>query len=362
MRILFVVEHFYPYIGGVENLFYALGKSLVEEGHQVGVVTTRHDSQLPQRDTIAGMEVHRVNAPNRFFFTLMAVPTVWRLSRRYHLIHTTSYNAAWPAWMAGKLSRKSVIITFHEVWGELWDALPWLSTWQKRLYKWYETRLLKLSFHRFVAVSQSTAQQLQKAGVTTTLIKTIYNGISYEDFAPYKSVPHDARTFCYFGRIGASKGLNLLLPAWAEFAKEHPEAHLKLIIPKYPKGWYNQLLQQIEALHIAQSLTIMHELPRPKLLQEVAQSGCVVIPSYAEGFCFVAAEAVALGVPIISSDRGALPEVVGGNTVQLEEQSVEALVKALQKAWRNSYEHRAIKRFPLSDTVAQYKALYTQLL
>lgn len=362
MRILFVVEHFHPYIGGVENLFYAVGKSLVAEGHQVGVVTTRHDSQLPQRDTLAGMQVYRVNAPNRFFFTLMAVPTVWRLARRYHLIHTTSYNAAWPAWLAAKLSRKSVIITFHEVWGDLWDTLPWLPNWQKRAYKWYESRLLRLSFHRFIAVSQSTATHLIQAGVQPSLVKTIYNGLSYTEFTPYQSIPSDPRTFCYFGRIGASKGLDLLLPAWAQFAAQQPEAHLKLILPKYPKSWYNQLLRQIEALGIARSLAIMHELPRPRLLQEVAQSGCVVIPSYAEGFCFVAAESVALEVPMIISGKGALPEVAGGKVVVMPSLTVDGLVEALQLAWNNQYQDKPKPLFPLADTVEQYKALYTELL
>ncbi len=362
MRVLFVVEHFHPYIGGVESLFYALGKALVDEGHQVGVVTTRHDTQLPQRDTIAGMEVHRVNAPNRYLFTLMAAPTVARLARRYHLIHTTSYNAAWPAWIGGKLARKRVIITFHEVWGDLWLQLPWLKKWSAKLFRWYEARLLRMRFHRFVAVSQHTGHALAAHGVAPSLVKVIPNGVSYRDFAPYRSAHRDTRTFCYFGRLGASKGLDLLLPAWAAFAKNHRDAHLKLIIPKYPKGWYRQLLQTIEALDLSATLTLMHELPRPQLLQEVASSGCVVIPSYAEGFCFVAAEAVALEVPVIHSGKGALPEVAGGKVVEMKAQTVEGVRTALEEAWQGKWQQVPVRQYPLQETVAAYQSLYREVM
>lgn len=61
MRILFVLEHFHPYIGGVEYLFWQLSKSLVSQGHEVMVITTRFDKKLPQRDRNEGIDIYRVN-------------------------------------------------------------------------------------------------------------------------------------------------------------------------------------------------------------------------------------------------------------------------------------------------------------
>lgn len=362
MRVLFVVEHFYPYIGGVEELFYALGKSLIAEGHQVSVITTRHDHSLPQQDVIGGMSVYRINAGNRFLFTLMATPVVIRYARRHHLIHTTSYNAAWPAWLGGKLARKPVVITFHEVWGQLWRHLPWLSNWQKLLYRRYEAFLLRLSFRRFIAVSAATASQLESAGVATEKISIIYNGLAYDELVGYQSVNRDRHSYCYYGRLGASKGLDLLLPAWAQFIREQPEAQLTLIIPTYPKHTYNRLVQQIDRLGIAATLQIRHALPRKELLATVAKSACVVIPSYAEGFCFAAAEAAGMGVPIISSGRGALSEVAGGKVVQMESQSVEGLVNALRLAWGDDFTVLPHKQFPLAATITGYTAMYKSVL
>jgi glycosyltransferase involved in cell wall biosynthesis len=49
MKILFVLEHYPPYIGGAETLFGLLADQLVKHGHKVRVITTRFRSNLPLR-------------------------------------------------------------------------------------------------------------------------------------------------------------------------------------------------------------------------------------------------------------------------------------------------------------------------
>jgi len=97
MRILFVLEHFHPYVGGAEELFLKLTTALVNEGYDVSVVCTRHDSSVAQYEDHQGVKIHRVNCYNRFLFTLFSLPIVLKLARRSDLIHTTSYNSAVPA-------------------------------------------------------------------------------------------------------------------------------------------------------------------------------------------------------------------------------------------------------------------------
>ena len=71
MNILFVVNHFYPYIGGAEKLFFELAVRLVEKGNQVSVVTTQHDNQLPRSEKVKGISVFRIPCRNRFLFTFL---------------------------------------------------------------------------------------------------------------------------------------------------------------------------------------------------------------------------------------------------------------------------------------------------
>ena len=130
MKILFVQEYYYPYIGGIENLFKALAEKLTERGHQVFVVTSKYDKSLPKNDVINGVNVLRVNTRNRMLFALMALIPAFKKAREFDLIQTTTYTGVMPALIAGKLAGKKVIVTYHEFWGKLWFKLPffWICT------------------------------------------------------------------------------------------------------------------------------------------------------------------------------------------------------------------------------------------
>jgi len=48
MKILIVQEYYYPYVGGIENLFKILAEKLTERGHQVYVITSKFEKILPE--------------------------------------------------------------------------------------------------------------------------------------------------------------------------------------------------------------------------------------------------------------------------------------------------------------------------
>jgi glycosyltransferase involved in cell wall biosynthesis len=114
----------------------------------------------------------------------------------------------------------------------------------------------------------------------------------------------------------------------------------------------------IEAFDLHSSVRIFHHLLKHELIQKITQSDAVVIPSYSEGFCYAAVESVALGMPIISSGRGALPEVVSGKFIALEKLGVTELYQAMKKSMTHDWSQKEIKKFELKDTVYQYIDLY----
>ena len=181
MRVLFVLEHYYPHIGGVEKLFQGLAEALAKEGHDVTVVTTRHRRGLPELQRLNGVKVIRLRVKDRFGFTVLGIPAIVRLARRadvqfsdpyragrygaLDLIHTTSYNAAVPAYIAARIRKKKILITFHEVWGPLWNKLPFLDWWQRKAYAAFERFILRFRFDKVIAVSDYTARCLKEAGI-----------------------------------------------------------------------------------------------------------------------------------------------------------------------------------------------------
>ena len=361
MKIVFVLEHYHPYIGGAEKLFTELSRALVKRGYAVTVITTLYDSSLPSVEIDQGVHIFRVKCWNRYLFTLLSLPLIYRHARGCDLIHTTTYNAAFPAWIAGKILNKKVLVTFHEVWGKLWFQLPFINGFQKSVFYAYEQLILRCRFHRYVAVSKYTQHCLQQYGTVGDRVVHIYNGLAYEAFRSYAPEPPTQFTYTFMGRLGISKGLDLLLPAAQEFFAAFPSSRLQLILPKYPQSFYQRIGRWIKDLGIEHHIKLYHNLSREALYETISQSSCVVIPSYSEGFCFAAAETVALGIPIVSSQQGALKEVVSGRYIAMEAMTSTALVEALYRAKEGKWEEKNLRHFPLEESVKQYLELYESL-
>lgn len=355
MRILFVIEHYYPYLGGAEKLFQQVAEAFVEEGHQVSIVTTLFNQELQRQEIVNGVEIKRLSCRSRFLFTFLSIPLVWKHASTADLIFTTTYNAALPGWIVGKLKRKKTILVFHEYWGRLWFSLPYLSQLQRVLFFTYEWLIVHLPFYRYIAVSLSTQQRLIEAGIPSQRISHIYNGIDYDRLRSYQWKPEGDFNVLYFGRLGVSKGLNLLLPAWKAFKDEGYPGQLQLIIPKYPIQLYQQIIETIKKLNISEEdIQLFHELPQETLFTKVSRAHAVIIPSYSEGFCFVAAETMAIGTPIISSGKGALKEVVSGQFIEIQEHTIDGVCAALKKSIEGSWHLTPNRVFPIKESRERY--------
>lgn len=363
MQILFFLENYYPKIGGVETLFKSLAEALVQKGHQVKVLTTRPSSEVPSTEWIQGVEIVRLAYPNRYLFTFLSFFSALKHVKQADFIHTTSYNAALPALLSGKCYGKKVSVTFHEVWGSLWFKLPFMNPVARFFHYLFEQFLLKLPFHTFIAVSQNTATRLLESKIKPAKIKRIYNGI---DYSVFETVPEPSGgnasvfTFTYFGRLGMSKGLDILTQAIALLRHSPQEFSVQLIIPTEPRGMYRQLKSAIKRFGIADRVVLTAHLPYSELLCALKQSDSILIPSYSEGFCYAAVEAIALGVPVISSDQGALKEVVSGKFIKMKHFSPQGLAEAMTAALEGKWSVSPVKKFNLTDTVRQYEAYFEE--
>jgi glycosyltransferase involved in cell wall biosynthesis len=358
MKILFILELYYPNIGGNERLFRSLAEALVSKGHEVNVLTTRFRKDLPKHELVNGVRIRRLPVRSRFVFTFLAICPAICLSGKADLIHTTSYNAAFPAWLAARITRRKVVITFHEVWGKLWFRLPYLNAIQKRLFYSFEQFILHLKFDRFIAVSEYTRECLEQNKVHPRHILRIYNGLDYAGFQKYNPGAPSRFTFTYFGRPGSSKGLDILVEAVPAFINEHPGARLKLIMSRSPERAYRKITGTLQEKLGKESFTVLNDLDDEALIRELLNSSCILIPSYSEGFCYAAAESIALGIPLVHSNLGALKEVVSGKHIPMGSQDPPGLFHALEKAINNEWEEKPLRKFELSETVNAYIRLY----
>ena len=364
MRILFVLENFHPMHGGVETLFFNLTKQLQKEGHQAVVLTGLPNNSIPKKENIEGIEVHRFSFVNRYLFTLLAILPAIRLARGCDLIHTTSYNAGFPARIAGFFTRKKVIITFHEYWSTLWHKLPFIGSFSAYLHRIFEHSLLTINFHKYVAVSNFTQNALIAGGVNSERVERIYNGLDLEEWQSSQKLNTTKKEFnlLYFGRTGLSKGLDILLPGFTLAAKTNPNLRLKLILP----SGQNKILQFVQK-NIDQSKTnnivkVEHNLTIEKLKEEIQKADAVIIPSYSEGFGYSTVEAINLNTPVVTSGKGALKEVVSGHYIEMRSLDITGCKEAIDSAFNGDWNFTPVKQFDIKTCVHNYINLYKNIL
>jgi len=121
------------------------------------------------------------------------------------------------------------------------------------------------------------------------------------------------------------KNISSLISAFEKI--EDPETHL-VIAGRL--GWlYKDLLKQVDKSPKADKIKLINYVQEEDKAYLISLSSIVCYPSYYEGFGFVPLEAMACGVPVITSARTSIPEVVGDAALLIEPYSLSELTAAL---------------------------------
>jgi len=374
-RIVFVLEYFPPHVGGVETLFAHLTEALVRIGYAVSVVTL-HLPGTETREVVNGVDIIRVRTPQRarrYLFTIMSLPAVLRHVAGADIVHTTTYNAAIPAWIAATLWRKPTVLTVHEVFADQWNTLLGLNCFVGYAFRAYEWAILHLPFARYACSSAFTRDRLVRLmHVDPARAAVVYPAIDYTfwDAAAHqrrdlrRDLGLDARTFLalYFGRTGISKGIEYLIDAMPRIRAQAPQSHLVMILAKDPADQYARLLQRITRLNLTEYVTILDPVAREELPQYLLAADAVIIPSVSEGFGYAAVEAVTLGCPVIATTGHAVEEVVGESVMLVPPRDPAALADAVIALADERPPHRPPKRYTVAAHIATMQTIYTGLI
>jgi D-inositol-3-phosphate glycosyltransferase len=372
MKILFVLENYFPHIGGVEVLFRNLCEGLAEKGHRIDVVTHRLKG-TKKHEIINGVNIHRVSCfGSRYIFTFFSVPKVLKLAKNADLIHTTTFNGAFPAWLASKILRKRCVITIMEVWVGKWKQLTEMGFISAKIHDLLERMIYLLNFDRYASISKSTGKQLIKIGKKQEKIEVVYPGVDYGHWNPKKYDGKKIRkrlklddkfVYLFTGRPGASKGLEYLIKAVPLISKMIPGSKLLAIVSKdkaYKKR-YMQAIKLIQKLKVEDKVIIHDPVSYKELPAYVKLADCVVVPSLSEGFGYCAVEACAMGKPVVASNTDSLPEVVSGRYVLVKPKSADGIAAGVDMAYRGMTMKSRLKRFGLKDSIDGYLKIYKKL-
>jgi len=168
---------------------------------------------------------------------------------------------------------------------------------------------------------------IEKYGVDENKVRVIVKeGVNYEQFKPSSC---DGNIILFVGRLHERKGLDLLLPIFMEVLKEE-EALLRIV----GSGEKEKSLRlQAERLGIQKHVEFLGFLPDSEMQKQYSEASIFVSPSRYEGFGIVLLEALASGLPLVTTKTGISSKVVehGKNGFLVDYENMgEAIVKLLK--------------------------------
>ena len=176
--------------------------------------------------------------------------------------------------------------------------------------------------------NQSKEDIIKEFKVNKENIDVVLNGIDIKGFRRDESI--QTKPYRIITTASADvplKGLKFLIEAMNEVIKEIPQSHL-VVIGKAKKD--GEILKQISSLNLKGKISFHSELSQSELVSLYSSAQISVIPSLYEGFGFGAGEAMACGLPLISTQSGGLKEVIGKDAVIIEAGSSKAIAEAIK--------------------------------
>jgi D-inositol-3-phosphate glycosyltransferase len=364
LRILFALEYYAPHIGGAEILFQTIAEGLAADGHCVTVFTQGLPG-CPGREDLNGVRILRASLPppRRFWFTFATFPTLARLAREADVIHASTYAGTFSASLAGRMAGKPVALTVHEIWVDRWRGVPFVPLWQRWTGPLQERFLLRQPYQAYLPVSRATRHDLERHMPGAHPVHLVPAAVSIPGDLRRREEPgRGARAFVYFGRPGHWRGVDVLLKAFAGFLRAGGDATLDLILGREPRREFQALLGLRGRLEAGDRIRVLDPLPREALFAHLLRYDAAVFPSLSEGFGLAAAETCALGIPVVASTAGALPEVVSGHHLLVPPGDETALAEALAKAAAGRWDWSEPRRFPVEDTLDALYKVYRTLI
>lgn len=346
-----------PYFGagGADKMVAQLAAGMDLEKYTVevfcvyGAPLKNHLEQMVQDN---GVHIHFIEKKRGFSLSAM-----YRLFRELNafnpdVIHThlyaCLYTFPWPL-----LRRKPFLHTFH---------LPPELENRRFLRRVISKALIGTKVMSPVAISHQNQKFLsQYYGLPEPKIPVVYNPVELSKFNNLKPGTKEVFTFITAGRFNAQKNQKMMLHAFAEFRKKGYEANLIML----GKGEEEENLKAL-----AQELGISDRIDFAGFVVNVEDylinADAFLLSSDYEALPLALLEAMAAGLPIISTDVGGVRDIVTDNGLLIAVGDTLAMVQAMEELYLNQ-EVRArmaaaslsnVRAYDVSNTVAGYSALY----
>jgi len=306
---------------------------------------------------------------------LKAFLQIWSLIRRLkpHIVHTHTSKAGVIGRMAAWVSRVPIVIHTphgHVFYGHFCSSLS-------RLFLALERLFARIS-HHLIALTPAEGKDYLTLNVSKPdSISVIHSGVDLSRFQKAKKqrsrkrkdlgIQPDSLVVGFVGWLLPIKGVRFLVEAMAGVVQQHPKS-LLLLVGKGEKE--KELRKQAENLGLTDNI---HFLGWCQDVEEIMTGfDLFVLPSLNEGMGRVLVEAMALGLPIVASSVGGIPDLVKNeqNGLLVPPADAAALARAISDLLEDKGKRkrmgeagkRMCRAYSAEAMMAQINDLYRSLL
>jgi glycosyltransferase involved in cell wall biosynthesis len=242
------------------------------------------------------------------------------------------------------LLRRPQIKTVVTIHGLEYEYLPEYYQFPQKLLLNRSTEYAVKYADRLIAVSKWTKNQLvDRLGADPKKVSVVYEGISTRlveakdhQFKPdyMRQIRHkyglEKDYILFVGTVQPRKNLVRLIEAFAKL-----DSNRQLVIAG-KLGWmYDKILAAPKKLNVSKRVRLIGRVEDPDMAAIYKGASLFVLPSLMEGFGLPILEAMNFGIPVITSDRGALPEVAGKAALVVNPESSEQMAEAMSLVLTN---------------------------
>ena len=171
---------------------------------------------------------------------------------------------------------------------------------------------------RFVAVSETFADELRRdIPELAEKLRVIPNVVATDDFELVDPSVRHADELLFVGYRKDTKGIDLLLDAFALVLAARPSARLRLVGRSPSRTVERRWQEQAKALGITHAVRFDGPANRAGVVAAMRDAALLVHAGYRETFGVVAVEALATGLPVIATDSGGITEILGDDAARL---------------------------------------------
>ena len=235
-----------------------------------------------------------------------------------------------------------------------------------RFFKWIQKKVAQ-SANQIIVPSQYFKSVIINWGISPEKIKVIYNGIQIPENLVAKLPSDGEKMLLSVGRLVPWKGFKVLIEMMPELKREISNLKLKIVGDGPQRLELENLIRDLN-LELEKDVILTGQLSREDLLKEKQKSLAFVFNTNWESFSFDTLEAMAMGLPVITTNVGSLPELIddGESGILVTPNDKEALKNAIRKIINNfDFRDRIIqeaylksKNFSIQKTLDELEVLF----